>query len=436
MLVLISLVLVAGCDSPTSEVEREIRMQRLTVIQITRASDPNATSAKTVIGMTATPSPTLLPAATIAATPESSPTAEALGQTYYVGNTDGDGVYIRRTRDMDDKLKAWPDGTAMIEFSGPTEFGGRLWRQVRDPDGNQGYVPAEYLVEAIAQPVLVFPRQAPVPDDVPDYNRDEWGDWIDADGDCQNTRQEVLIEESITPVKFKTAKQCVVVSGTWIDPYTGRQFTDPSDLDIDHVVPLANAHRSDASGWAKDRKRRFANYLKYKGHLIAVDLSQNRKKRDKGPEAWKPPDQGYWCEYAIHWIKIKDHWKLTATGAELAALKQMLNTCEPGAEVSVVEPSEESATPATATPAREQTATAAPPTATKPAPGSTATAIPATATPTLAYDPDGPDRNCTDFDTWQQAQDFYLAAGGSGSDRHRLDRDKDGIACESLPGAP
>ena len=59
----------------------------------------------------------------------------------------------------------------------------------------------------------------------------------------------------------------------------------------------------------------------------------------------------------------------------------------------------------------------------------------ATTAPQLKYDPNGPDRNCGDFDTWQEAQAFYEAAGGPDKDRHRLDRDGDGVACESLPGA-
>ena len=220
MVALISFVV--GCDPPTSAVEREVRMPRLTVIQITRAPDPNATPAKTVIRMTATPiadpSPTLSPTPMVAAAPESSPTAEAFGHVYCVGNTGGDGVFIRRTRDMEDKIKAWPDGTAMIEISPSVEVGNRLWRHVVDPDGNEGYVPAEYLVEVIAQPALEFPRQAPVPSNIPKYNRTHWGDWKDADDDCQDTRHEVLIDESTTQVTFKTSRECRVASGTWTAP--------------------------------------------------------------------------------------------------------------------------------------------------------------------------------------------------------------------------
>ncbi|MCY3655041.1 MAG: excalibur calcium-binding domain-containing protein [Chloroflexi bacterium] len=72
------------------------------------------------------------------------------------------------------------------------------------------------------------------------------------------------------------------------------------------------------------------------------------------------------------------------------------------------------------------------------APAPTATEDPAApaAPATSGYDPAGPDRNCGDFSTWREAQDFYEAAGGPAADPHRLDRDGDGVACQSLPGAP
>ncbi|WP_230374276.1 excalibur calcium-binding domain-containing protein [Pontivivens ytuae] len=48
----------------------------------------------------------------------------------------------------------------------------------------------------------------------------------------------------------------------------------------------------------------------------------------------------------------------------------------------------------------------------------------------------GADRDCADFPDWESAQRFYLQNGGLARDPHRLDRDRDGIACVSLPGAP
>ena len=170
---------------------------------------------------------------------------------------------------------------------------------------------------------------APVREDIPKYDRGEWRHWADEDGDCQDARQESLIAESETSVTYTNDDRCRVASGSWAGPYTGEVFTDPGSLDIDHMVPLANAHRSGGWAWSEDKKREYANDLSYDGHLIAVKASANRSKGSKGPEGWKPPEYGYWCRYAIDWISIKNAWELTATESEAATLEQMLDTCEP-----------------------------------------------------------------------------------------------------------
>ena len=177
---------------------------------------------------------------------------------------------------------------------------------------------------------------APVRENIPDYDRGEWSHWSDDDGDCQDTRQEALIAESETPVVYVNEDRCRVASGSWEGPYTGERFTDPGSLDIDHMVPLANAHRSGGWAWSVDRKRKYANDLSYEGHLIAVQASANRTKGSKGPEDWKPPERGYWCQYAVDWIAIKNVWELTATESEAEALVEMLQTCEPSRSLSVV----------------------------------------------------------------------------------------------------
>ena len=178
---------------------------------------------------------------------------------------------------------------------------------------------------------------APVPADLPAYDRGEWRHWIDEDRDCQDTRQEALIEESVSPIEYKDTDQCRVASGEWNGPYTGERFTDPSALDVDHMVPLGNAHRSGGWAWSEGSKRLYANNLSYEGHLIAVQNSANRAKGADGPEEWRPPDRGYWCQYATDWITIKNTWKLTATDAEADALAEMLNTCTPQMALTTVE---------------------------------------------------------------------------------------------------
>ena len=167
----------------------------------------------------------------------------------------------------------------------------------------------------------------PIPENIPDYDRGHWRHWVDDDGDCQNARHEVLIAESETPVTFKTADNCQVATGRWTGPYTGQVLTDATQLDVDHVVPLANAHRSGAWDWTRDQKRAYANDLSDPEHLAATTRSANRAKGADGPEDWRPPDESYWCAYAQNWISIKARWDLTATPQEQDTLKEMLSTC-------------------------------------------------------------------------------------------------------------
>ena len=158
------------------------------------------------------------------------------------------------------------------------------------------------------------------------YDRNTWQHWIDADNDCQDTRTEVLIAEATGPITL-SPNGCTVTAGTWIDPYTGTTWTQPSDLDVDHVVPLKNAHDSGGWTWGTDQKRLYANDLTYELHLIAVEDNLNQSKGDKGPEAWQPPLASYRCAYATEWVTIKRTWQLTVTQAEYDALAQMISTC-------------------------------------------------------------------------------------------------------------
>ena len=165
---------------------------------------------------------------------------------------------------------------------------------------------------------------------IPAYDRSDWKHWIDADGDCQNTRNEVLVRDSTVPVTFKAradGKQCSVESGRWVDPYSSEVFTEPKKLDIDHFVPLQNAHLSGGWSWDNQKRQDYANNLDDPEHLLAVKASLNRQKGAKGPENWKPPNQQFWCEYGEEWEHIKLTWQLTMTTAEAAAVQELKQHC-------------------------------------------------------------------------------------------------------------
>ena len=119
---------------------------------------------------------------------------------------------------------------------------------------------------------------APVPPDIPEYGHSQWKHWTDADGDCQDTRQEVLVQDSLSEAAFQTDGRCRVETGWWHGDFTRKRVNDPSELDMDYRVPLQNAHRSGGWAWPADKKEEYANYLDVRLHLVAVTASANRSK--------------------------------------------------------------------------------------------------------------------------------------------------------------
>ncbi|MGQ0743972.1 MAG: GmrSD restriction endonuclease domain-containing protein [Acidimicrobiales bacterium] len=157
------------------------------------------------------------------------------------------------------------------------------------------------------------------------YSRDLFPTWSDLDANGCDARADTLIAESLTPVGRRPG--CEVVAGTWVSIYDGARVTDPASLDVDHLVPLAEAWRSGAAGWDASRRRAFANHIAYADHLIAVTRGSNRSKGDDPPHRWRPPRREAWCRYAVAWVSVKIAWSLSATTPERDALGQMLDTC-------------------------------------------------------------------------------------------------------------
>lgn len=156
------------------------------------------------------------------------------------------------------------------------------------------------------------------------YNRKHWKHWIDKHLDCQDERAEVLIEQSLTPVKFATNKKCRVVSGKWIGLYTKNTYTKASDLDIDHVVPLKEAHLSGGDSWSKVKKMIFAND---RDNLIAVDKRQNRQKGFKDPSKWLPLNTDGHCRYIRKWTFLKLKYNLTLDNKEIEVVRNLFKKC-------------------------------------------------------------------------------------------------------------
>lgn len=102
-------------------------------------------------------------------------------------------------------------------------------------------------------------------------------------------------------------------------------MTDPNQIQIDHMVPLKNAHASGAWAWSRERRREYANDLRYRWHLIAVLKSANESKGDKGPDKWRPENRQLWCQYAQAWAAVKTVYQLRTTAAERAALREILD---------------------------------------------------------------------------------------------------------------
>lgn len=159
-----------------------------------------------------------------------------------------------------------------------------------------------------------------------EYSRSEWGSWIDADRDGQNTRQEVLIAQSLIPVILSTDGK-KVISGLWFCLYTGTVTTDPSTLEIDHLVPLKEAFVSGGSSWSSEKKKAFSNFMGDPHHLLAVNKNANRSKQDKDIANWVPTYPETRCAYVEWWVSVKAQWGLQMDSTEADAASTYLGDC-------------------------------------------------------------------------------------------------------------
>ncbi|MFC9886059.1 HNH endonuclease family protein [Streptomyces pilosus] len=154
------------------------------------------------------------------------------------------------------------------------------------------------------------------------YNRDLFPHWITVSGTC-NTRETILKRDGTNVV---TDSSCAATSGSWYSLYDGATWSAASDVDIDHLVPLAEAWDSGAGSWTTAQRQAFAND-RTRPQLLAVTDNVNQSKGDQDPATWMPSRTAYRCTYVRAWVQVKYHYDLSVDSAEKSALQGYLANC-------------------------------------------------------------------------------------------------------------
>ena len=160
------------------------------------------------------------------------------------------------------------------------------------------------------------------------YTRAQFTHWSDLDRNGCDARNDTL-KRDLTEVIYKAGtRDCKVISGLLLDPYSGKVITfssTKSNIDIDHVVALSNAWQTGAAYFDKTKRQQIANDPL---NLLAVDFSLNRQKGDGDAATWLPPLKSYRCDYVARQIAVKAKYGLWVTQAEKGAIIKLLEKCE------------------------------------------------------------------------------------------------------------
>ena len=163
------------------------------------------------------------------------------------------------------------------------------------------------------------------------YERERFGQaWADTDRNGCDTRNDVLRRDLVEAV----TQDCVVLSGTLDDPYSGvlipfARGPDSAAVQIDHVVALSDAWQKGAQAWSAAQREAFANDP---ANLLAADGPANQEKGAGDAATWLPPNRGYRCVYALRQVRVKAAYGLWVTAAERDALERELGRCVVGAD--------------------------------------------------------------------------------------------------------
>jgi hypothetical protein len=157
------------------------------------------------------------------------------------------------------------------------------------------------------------------------YKRTLFKHWVGAGNGC-DSRKAVIISEAV--IRPTVEKGCVIKGGEWLSIYDNVKVTEAGKLDVDHMVPLAEAWDSGASAWDAVKKEMYANDQTDPRHLIAVTGGSNRSKSDQDPAEWMPTNKAYTCEYLTNWVSIKVRWSLSVDKKEKDFIATSLKSCK------------------------------------------------------------------------------------------------------------
>ena len=163
------------------------------------------------------------------------------------------------------------------------------------------------------------------------YERSQFGPaWSDVDRNGCDTRNDIL-NRDLTSITYKPGTHnCLVLSGTLLDPYSGEQIVfergvaTSSEVQIDHVVALSNAWQTGAFKLTYEKRLAFANDPT---NLLAVKGRLNSQKGDGDAATWLPPLKSIRCAYVAQQIVVKAKYGLWVTPPEKAAMVSLLSKC-------------------------------------------------------------------------------------------------------------
>ena len=163
------------------------------------------------------------------------------------------------------------------------------------------------------------------------YTRDQFGQaWADVDRNGCDTRNDIL-KRDLTSLTYKAkTRNCVVLSGTLLDRYSGESINfvrgniTSMEVQIDHVVALSNAWQTGAFKLTAEQRKALANDPM---NLFAVKGRLNSQKGDGDAATWLPPLKSFRCAYVAQQIAVKAKYSLWVVPPEKAAMLSILAKC-------------------------------------------------------------------------------------------------------------